>query len=143
MFGSSARLGSMAYRDVAAFSNLGEDKAQWVVALLQGCIDQIDIALGALEQKQIAVRCTAIAQASRILDEGLRPWLDTENGGELAANLELLYAFCILDLSEANASADPRKLNNVKAVIAELLEGWRGLVSQRKVSAGSAALQAA
>lgn len=58
-------------------------------------------ARGALERGEVAPKGELIG-APTLLVGGLREGLDFEAGGELAANLDRLYAYMSMRLTEAN-----------------------------------------
>ncbi|MBL4609427.1 MAG: flagellar export chaperone FliS, partial [Pseudomonas sp.] len=58
---------------------------------------------------------------------GLRDALDLEKGGEVAANLDSLYAYILQRLSMANLKNDPAILDEVAALLRDVKEGWDGI----------------
>ena len=61
-------------------------------------------AKGAIERKDIVKRTEQISKATSIVME-LKGSLDLEKGGEIAANLDSLYAYMTRRLIEANQHA--------------------------------------
>lgn len=57
--------------------------------------------------------------------------LDKENGGELAENLDQLYAFWRRHLHKANIEKDKQKIEDVLKLAREMLEAW--IVADRNV----------
>lgn len=55
---------------------------------------------------------------------GLREGLDFEAGGELAANLDRLYAYMSMRLTEANLKNDAGKLEEVSELLRNIKSGW-------------------
>lgn len=51
--------------------------------------------------------------------------LDLDNGGELAQNLDNLYEFWIVQLSEINMKKDVKALNPILEMVEELKNTWR------------------
>lgn len=100
------------------------DQHQLVSLLLQGVLDSVAAARGALVRGDVATKCNSIAKAIRIIEEGLMTALDTENGGELAQNLEALYDYCLRRLMWANARNDDAVLQEVARLIEPILQGW-------------------
>lgn len=64
-----------------------------------------------------------LQRAQDILTE-LRHSLDHEAGGEMAGNLDALYAFCIDRVVAANLRKDTGDLPVVTTVISELRDAW-------------------
>ncbi len=54
----------------------------------------------------------------------LRMALDLDRGGEIAANLASLYAFCLERLIRANVAKDPEPLGAVLRVLEDLRDAW-------------------
>ncbi len=74
----------------------------------------------------IARKGELIGKAMGIIG-GLRDAVDTEKGGEIAANLDNLYAFMQQRLSQANLKNDPAMLEEVAKLLREIKEGWDGI----------------
>lgn len=58
---------------------------------------------------------------------GLRDALDKDKGGEIASNLDNLYAFMQQRLSQANLQNDPAMLDEVAGLLREIKQGWDGI----------------
>ncbi len=67
----------------------------------------------------IAVLNDELQLAQDILTE-LQLTLDHEVGGEIAANLDALYAFCVGQLVQANITKDLDGLSSVASILTEL-----------------------
>ena len=65
----------------------------------------------------------ALLQAQSYITE-LTCALDLERGGEMAAQMERLYAFMIQHLVDANMSEERGPLADVKRMLEELRDGW-------------------
>ncbi|WP_065709787.1 flagellar export chaperone FliS, partial [Acinetobacter baumannii] len=87
-------------------------------------------ARGALARGDVAIKGEKIVKAVRIIDEGLKPALNMEQGGELAANLRDLYEFCVARLTQANLRNDDGALADVLRVIEPLAQGWKQIRDQ-------------
>ena len=55
---------------------------------------------------------------------GLQASLDLEKGGEIAANLADLYAYCSRRLLHANLKSDVEAVQEVKKLMSEIREAW-------------------
>lgn len=64
-----------------------------------------------------------LQRAQDIVSE-LQVTLDHEQGGQIAANLHGLYAFCLEHLITANVRKDVSALNPVESVLAQLRDTW-------------------
>ena len=54
----------------------------------------------------------------------LKGSLDLEKGGEIAANLDSLYAYMTRRLIEANHENSVEKVQEVTNLLSEILQGW-------------------
>lgn len=75
-------------------------------------------------RERIADKGILIGKAIAIVEEGLRMGVDMGKGGELAANLDALYAYCGQRLLEANLHNDVQALDEVERLLCELREAW-------------------
>ena len=73
----------------------------------------------------------AVERAVDIVSE-LRGSLDLEAGGEIAANLDGLYAFVIAQLMRSGGKADGAELGDALVVLEHLAGTWAELIAQRE-----------
>lgn len=97
--------------------------------LMQGGIDRIAQAKGAMQREAYAEKGALIGKAINIIN-GLRDVLDKEAGGELAENLDHLYEFMTMRLFEASRHNDVDKLDEVAKLLGEIKEGWDGIAAK-------------
>ncbi|MBB3105007.1 flagellar export chaperone FliS [Azomonas macrocytogenes] len=97
--------------------------------LMQGGLDRISQATGATERGMLAEKGLLIGKSIAIIG-GLREALDFEAGGELAQNLDRLYAYMVIRLSEANRHNDAAPLLEVGNLLREIKSGWDGIQGQ-------------
>jgi flagellar secretion chaperone FliS len=71
-----------------------------------------------------------LSLAVRIIVEGLKPSLNLEQGGEIAANLNGLYGYCVERLMHANLRNDVAALDDVLRVIEPIAQGWKQIGQQ-------------
>lgn len=106
---------------------------QMITMLLDGALDRIASAKGAIGRKEVARKGELVGSAIAIID-GMRASLDYENGGEIAANLGSLYDYIERRLVEANAASDMTMLDEVSALLREIKSGWDSIPADvRKV----------
>ena len=91
--------------------------------LLDGALDKIARAKGAMQRREIAEKGSCINSASSII-LGLHDSLDMEAGGEMAANLSNLYDYMIRRLMEGHAANDMDALDEVASLLREIKRGW-------------------
>lgn len=96
--------------------------------LFEGAMERLALARGHMERGEIAPKGEQIGRVIDIL-HGLRESLNLEAGGELAQNLENLYAYMQRCLLEANLKNDVELLNQVGALLQTLREAWDAVLS--------------
>jgi flagellar protein FliS len=70
-----------------------------------------------------------ITRADMIIDE-LLVTLDTEKGGEIAAQLQAIYVFCKRLLIEARLEKDVERIRKTAQLLADLRASWAELAGQ-------------
>ena len=101
------------------------DQHQLVSLLLEGLLQAVATARGALARGDVPTKCINITKAVRILEEGLSTSLDKVDGGELAENLGALYDYCMRRLILANARNDDAMLQEVYRLIEPISQAWK------------------
>jgi flagellar protein FliS len=96
---------------------------QLVKLLLDGALERIALASGAMARGDIALTGEAIGKSISILDN-LRVSLDHEQGGAVAANLEQLYDYMTRRLLEASVAQDAELLAEVMGLVKEIKSAW-------------------
>lgn len=126
MFTSVSSRSAKAYQRVGLETTLdAADPHKLVDLLFDGLLQAIAQARGAIARGDVVLKGEQIGKAVRIIDEGLKPALNLEQGGELAANLRDLYGYCVLRLTQANLRSDDTALHDVQRVLEPLAQGWR------------------
>ena len=126
-----ARSSTGAYRQVGLETAVGAaDPHRLVGMLYDGCLESIAQARGALRAGDLAAKGRAIGRAVRIVEEGLKAGLDLHAGGALAADLNALYAYVGLRLTQANLRNDDALLAECQRLVEPLREGWAGIAAQ-------------
>ncbi len=115
------------YQQVGVKAQVTEaDPHRLIQMLMQGGLDRIAQARGAMEREAYAEKGVLIGKAINIIG-GLRDVLDKEAGGELATNLERLYEYMTMRLFEASRQNDVSKLDEVAKLLGEVKSGWDGI----------------
>lgn len=115
------------YQTVNVNAQVSEaDPHRLIQMLMEGGLQRIAQAKGAMEYGNIGLKGELIGKAMGIIG-GLRDALDKEKGGEIAANLDNLYAFMQQRLTLANLQNDPAMLDEVAATLREIKQGWDGI----------------
>lgn len=97
--------------------------------LFEGALERIAQAKGAIQQKQIARKGELIGKAINIVG-GLQGCLNDKEGGELAQNLDGLYAYIIQRLTQANYETNPEILDECGKLLGEIKSAWDAIASQ-------------
>lgn len=123
----NAMLAMKQYQRVGVQAQVSEATPHRLIQMLmQGGLDRIYQAKGALEYGRIAEKGELIGKSVAIIG-GLREALDHEVGGELAQNLDRLYEYMVMRLTEANRKNDPAPLAEVAGLLLEVKSGWDGI----------------
>lgn len=102
------------------------DSVKLILMLFDGLLESLAAARGHIQHGNIAEKSKAIARCTRIL-MGLQGALDFERGGELAQNLDELYAYCTRRLVRANAHNDVEIVDEVRSLMGEIRDAWSTL----------------
>jgi len=99
------------------------DPHRLIQMLMEGAMERIAIAKGAMQQKNVALKGERISSAISII-EGLRASLDMNAGGDISANLESMYEYMTNRLLEANMNDDADILDEVADLMRKIKSGW-------------------
>jgi flagellar protein FliS len=120
------------YRRVNTYGGVEAREPHTLVEMLYGGLaEAISNARGALGRGDMAGKGHAVVRAIDIL-ESLRTSLDLERGGELAGNLNRLYAYMEERLTEANLRNEPAVLDELSALNETLRDAWASIPAQAR-----------
>ena len=126
MFTSVQSRAAAVYQRVAVETSVqGADPHQLVGLLFDALLSSIAEARGALLRHDTAAKGMALGKAVRILEEGLKAGLNMREGGDVANNLQVLYDYSILRLTQANLRNDERALEEVVQLIEPVAQSWK------------------
>jgi flagellar protein FliS len=115
------------YQTVNVNAQISEaDPHRLIQMLMEGGLQRIAQAKGAMQHGNIPLKGEQIGKAAAIIG-GLREGLDHTQGGEMAGNLDSLYAFMLQRLSQANLKNDIAMLDEVSELLREIKAGWDGI----------------
>lgn len=116
-----------AYNRVAVDARIQVASPHELISMLyDGVLESLANAQGALRRGDLSAKGKAINKCILLLGEGLKSGLSPE-GGNLTDNLNQLYDYCILRLTSANINNDESAIEEVRALIVTVADGWRGI----------------
>lgn len=132
MYISTNARSANAYRRQSIESDVSHASPHRLVEMLfEGAIVSIRAAHFALEHGDIKTKGEKLGKAIRIIEEGLKSNLNLQSGGQLAANLDSVYDYCILRMTQANVRNDGAALGEVVNVLSVILDGWKSIAEQQ------------
>ena len=113
------------YKTIGVETSVSGATPHQLVSLLFDSLKQsLAAARASMLAGDIPSKGKSISRAVSLLEEGLKAGLNTQQGGELAANLLSLYDYCIIRLSEANLRNDVKMIDEVIQLISPVADGW-------------------
>jgi flagellar secretion chaperone FliS len=103
---------------------LSATPAELTGMLFDGAAQSLRATLRLQESEQWSAALERSLKAQRILAE-LRSSLNREAGGQIAADLDRLYAWALVTLSAATSGRNPQDVQAVLDVVAGLGSAWR------------------
>ena len=98
--------------------------AETVLMLYEGAIRFLGQAINKLIEKgNMGEKAKLVEKAVNIIDY-LKSCLDKDNGGEVADNLDRIYEYMLIGLTEANLNNDKNKIEEVVKLFLPLAEAW-------------------
>ncbi|BAQ79588.1 MULTISPECIES: flagellar export chaperone FliS [unclassified Pseudomonas] len=117
------------YQKVGAQAQTSEASPHRLVQMLmEGGLDRIAQAKGAMERKDVANKGVFIGKAIGIIG-GLREGLDLENSMDTLGDLDSLYTYMMKRLAEANIKTDPKILDEVAGLLRTVKDGWDAIAA--------------
>lgn len=130
MFGST-HSGATAYAKVGVETGvMAASPHSLITMLFDGALVAVASANQHMRAGRTADKGMAISKAIAIINDGLRASLDKEAGGEIAQNLDALYAYLGKRLFEANVQNQPEFLDEVTRLLQELKGAWDAIGTQ-------------
>jgi flagellar protein FliS len=111
-----------AYRESAVLTASPE---QLVVMLYDGARRFLNQAAVAMRNQDVETAHIKLRRAEAIITH-LRNTLDLDQG-EVPARLQAIYLFCNRHLNQARVQRDPKKIEQVSGLLAELRSAWSAI----------------
>ncbi|MBR7887450.1 flagellar export chaperone FliS [Marinomonas sp. A79] len=116
--------GIQAYRKDSLKSDLASADPHRVIQLLmQGALEKLALGKGCIERGDFAGKADSLTRAVQIIN-GLRDALDRDANPELVDNLESLYDYMVVQITEASVSKDTKVIDHVMALILQIKGAW-------------------
>lgn len=116
------------------------DPHKLTLMLMQGALDRIAYAKGAMERRDFEQKSQLISRVSAIV-MNLRDTLDIKLGGETAENLYALYDYMLDRLNEAHMKNSLQLLDEVTNLLTPIRDAWVQIPEQAKQEAYEAQRQ--
>ncbi len=127
--------GASAYKRVDRFGSIeGASPHQLTTMLMQGVLKNIAIARGMMGRHDFAGKAVAINKTIAIITE-LNGSLNMEAGGEISANLRIVYSYMLSALLEATAKNSMEKLDEISGLMDGLLQSWNSIPESERTKA--------
>lgn len=120
------------YQKVNSHAQVSEASPHRLIQmLLEGGLDRLAQAKGAMARGDIAQKCVLLTKAIDIIT-GLRQGLDEEKAEDPAAiqQLDSLYEYMSTRLLQANVSNDPEIIDEVARLLITVKSGWDAIAAQ-------------
>ena len=118
--------GIKAYKSVGIKDDLAvADPHRIIQLLMQGSLENMAKAKGAMERKDFAEKSRTVSKAMSIIS-ALQHSLDMDMdvGGEVSQNLWSLYDFMVNHLMQASRESSPAKVDDVIEIMIKIKSGW-------------------
>lgn len=118
------------YQSVNAQTSIVDvDKHQLIQLLFDGALERINMAKARITAKDFEGKNKLINKSIEIV-AGLRSFLDFDQGGDLANNLNALYEYCEYRLLEANVRNEVEALDEVIEHLKKIRGAWAEIRSE-------------
>ncbi|MBU0912322.1 MAG: flagellar export chaperone FliS [Gammaproteobacteria bacterium] len=116
--------GIKAYKSVGIKDDLAvADPHRIIQLLMQGSLENMAKAKGAMERKDFAEKSRTVSKAMSIIS-ALQHSLDMDAGGEVSQNLWSLYDFMVNHLMQASRENNTIKVDDVIEIMIKIKSGW-------------------
>ena len=114
-----------AYRQIGVETGATDASPHRLITLLfDGFTDAVAQASLAMQQGDFEAKGRFIGRSVNIVEQGLKGALDVQAGGALAVDLQALYGYISLRLTQANLHNDPRALEECVRLMEPLRTAW-------------------
>lgn len=119
------------YTDIGVQGAASDSSGHALISMLfEGALASLAQARGALAAGQLDIKARAVAKAARIVDEGLRASLNLKDGGAIATDLDGLYRYIEVRLTQGNLKNDDAALDECVRLLRPLADAWAQIAPQ-------------
>ena len=111
------------YKDTGNSSIAYANSHGLILRLMEGAIDRIAQAKGAMQQQNVQLKGELIGKSMGIIG-GLDACLNHDQEGDISANLAALYEYMNMRLLQASYENDLAKLDEVSSLMQEIKSAW-------------------
>lgn len=129
--------GIQAYRKESIKSDLASaDPHRIIQLLMQGALEKLALGKGCIDRSDLAGKAEALTRAVEIIN-ALRDALDRDANPELVDNLESLYDYMVVRITEASVKKDTSILEQVMGLILQIKGAWDQISTANRQMANS------
>ncbi len=120
------------YQRVNRESGLMASDPHIIISMLfDGIFESISVAKGAIKRNDLFVKSQQLTKAMSII-RSLQDSLDTDSEPAISASFYDLYAYCIVQITEASVSLDCTVLDEVTDLLKPLSDAWKNISEEDK-----------
>jgi flagellar protein FliS len=101
-----------------------------IILVYERVFDNLKLGMNEMEQDQYGTEY--FSKAGELINFGLLSTLNLSKGGEIAANLSIIYKWALTELNIARVQKSPEKIQNILNVLTPLYEGWVEILPTNK-----------
>lgn len=101
-----------------------------VLKLYDGAINFLKTALIKIDEEDGMPEKAKLVEKTVNIVDYLQSCLDKEKGDIIAKNLDALYDYMMVSLTEANIKNDKPKIEEIVGLLQQLREGWSGIMKK-------------
>lgn len=126
------------YQSVSGSSALYSDPHTLIRMLLDGALDRLAQAKGAIAREDRAAKGELLGKGIAIIG-GLQGSLNHETGGEISQNLDSLYDYMQRRLLHANLHDDVAAIDEVAKLLGEIRSAWQAIPAEARTAPAATA----
>ncbi len=121
-----------AYKSVSTHGGAASaDPHQLISMLMDGALDRMAAARGCIERQEKIEKAALLHRVVAILEE-LRASLDHSVGGDISANLEMLYEYISRRVLTANLNDSVESLNEASRLLQTIRRAWGAIPQEAR-----------